>query len=125
MSEDPVKYARQHLALATISFTLCFAAWGLISAFAPRFRTLFALSATQTALLIAAPVILGSLARIPMGMLTDRFGGRLVFTILLLMAAAAAALTPQTSSYDTLLAAAFLLGIAGSSFAVGVGYISG
>src|SRR5207244_10408324 len=80
---------------------------------------------TQTALLIAAPVILGSLARIPMGMLTDRFGGRLVFTILLLMAAAAAALTPQTSSYDTLLAAAFLLGIAGSSFAVGVGYISG
>ncbi len=81
-----MKSARQHLALATISFTLCFAAWGLISAFAPRFRTLFALSATQTALLVAVPVLLGSLARIPMGMLTDRFGGRVVFSLLMLAA---------------------------------------
>src|SRR6266540_5922188 len=86
MTEEPVKSARQHLALATISFTLCFAAWGLISAFAPRFRTLFALSATQTALLVAVPVLLGSLARIPMGMLTDRFGGRVVFSLLMLAA---------------------------------------
>src|SRR6266545_5580103 len=74
---------RVYLALATISFALCFTAWGLISAFAPRFRTLFALSATETALLVAVPVLLGSLARIPMGMLTDRFGGRAVFTMLM------------------------------------------
>ena len=74
----------RHVALGTISFTVCFAAWGLISAFAPRFRELLpSLTPSQTALLVAVPVLLGSLARIPMGMLTDRFGGRVVFTVLM------------------------------------------
>src|SRR5438093_7667935 len=103
MTEQSVKSARRHLALATISFTLCFTAWGLISAFAPRFRTLFALSATETALLVAAPVLLGSLARIPMGMLTDRFGGRVVFSSRMLVAALPAFLAPQAASYRQLL----------------------
>ena len=51
-----------HLALATVSFAVCFMAWGLISAFAPWFRDRFALSATQTAFLIAVPVLLGAVA---------------------------------------------------------------
>jgi hypothetical protein len=59
--------ANRQLALGTISFAICFAAWGLISAFATRFREIYNLSASQTAFLIAAPVLLGSLARIPMG----------------------------------------------------------
>ena len=71
---------RRNLALATISFAVCFAAWGLISAFAPAFRSELHLTAQSTAFLVAVPVLLGSLARIPMGMLTDRFGGRMVFT---------------------------------------------
>ena len=61
---------------------MCFAVWGLISAFAPAFRTELHLTARSTALLVAVPVLLGSLARIPMGMLTDRYGGRIVFTVL-------------------------------------------
>src|SRR5216110_2463646 len=101
---------RVYLALATISFALCFTAWGLISAFAPRFRTLFALSATETALLVAVPVLLGSLARIPMGMLADRFGGRVVFPSLMLVAALPAFLVPQAASYRQLLGIGFLLG---------------
>ena len=68
------------LVLATISFTLSFAAWGLVGGLASVFTGLYRLSASQTALLVAVPVLLGSLARLPMGMLTDRFGGRLVFT---------------------------------------------
>jgi NNP family nitrate/nitrite transporter-like MFS transporter len=64
------------LALGTGSFAICFCAWGLISAFAPSFRREFGLSATQTSLLVATPVLLGSLARIPVGLLTDRFGGQ-------------------------------------------------
>src|SRR5512146_1928006 len=80
------------LVLGTISFTVCFAVWGLVSAFAPRFRDMFALSATQTAFLVAVPVLLGALARIPMGMLTDRFGGRAVFTILMFFVAVPVAL---------------------------------
>src|SRR5262245_62455255 len=116
--------AARHLALGTISFTICFAAWGLISAFAPRFREQFGLSATQTALLVAAPVLLGSLARIPMGILTDRFGGRLIFSVLMGLVLIPALLVPLASSYQRLLVTGFFLGLAGSSFAVGVGYVS-
>jgi len=115
---------RRHVALGTISFTVCFAAWGLISAFAPRFRETFRLTASETALLVAVPVLLGSLARIPMGILTDRFGGRAVFTILMAAVALPVWLVPQQTSYTNLLAVAFLLGLAGSSFAIGVGYVS-
>jgi NNP family nitrate/nitrite transporter-like MFS transporter len=77
----------RQLALGTLSFAFCFAAWGLISAFAPVLRQSLQLSAFDTSLLIAVPVLLGSLARIPMGMLTDRFGGRLMFSGLLLFTA--------------------------------------
>lgn len=116
--------SRRYLALGTISFTVCFAAWGLIAAFAPRFREAFQLTAGQTALLVAVPVLLGSVARIPMGMLTDRFGGRAIFAILMAVAAVPVWMTPRQTSYPGLLTVAFLLGLAGSSFAVGVGYVS-
>lgn len=116
--------ANRQLAAATISFALCFAAWGLISAFALTFGEIYKLSASQTALLVAVPVLLGSLARLPMGLLTDRFGGRTVFTALLLFSAIPPLLTPTVSSYAMLIAIVFLLGMAGSSFAVGVGFIS-
>src|SRR5262249_31774393 len=115
----------RHLSLSTISFALCFAMWGLVGAFGPIFRQTFRLSATEAALLVVVPVLLGSLARIPAGMLTDRFGGRVVFTCLMVLVAVAAAITPHAASYEGLVTAAFFLGLAGSSFAVGVGYIAG
>lgn len=116
--------ARRQLLLATVSFGLCFAAWGLISAFASSFREEFGLSGQATSLLIAVPVLLGALARLPMGMLTDRYGGRLVFTVLFGLVAAAAAVVPTAAGFTMLLVYAFLLGLAGSSFAVGVGFAS-
>src|SRR6187431_1392500 len=112
------------LVLATISFTLSFAAWGLVGGLASIFTSLYALTASQTALLVAVPVLLGSLARLPMGMLTDQFGGRLVFTALLAFSALAAFVVPLTASYGSLLVAAFLIGMAGSSFAVGAPFVS-
>ena len=112
------------LVLATISFTLSFAAWGLIGGLAPVFTGLYQLTASETALLVAVPVLLGSLARLPMGMLTDRLGGRLVFTTLLVFSALAALVVPLTGSYRSLLIAAFLIGMAGSSFAVGAAFVS-
>src|ERR1035437_5417327 len=115
---------RRHVAPGTISFTVCFAAWGLISAFAPRFREILHLTASETALLVAVPVLLGSLTRIPMGILTDRFGGRAVFSILMVAVAVPVWLVPQQPTYLSLLTVAFLLGLAGSSFAIGVGYVS-
>src|SRR5436189_2312244 len=112
------------LALGTVSFAICFAAWGLISAFAPRFRETFHLTATQTAFLVAVPVLLGALMRVATGMLADRFGGRAVFAALMVVAAVPALIVPLVTSYGKLLAVAFSLGIAGSSFAVGVGFVS-
>lgn len=115
---------RRQLALGTISFAVCFAAWGLISAFAPRFREIYHLSASQTAFLVAIPVLLGSLARVPVGLLTDRYKGRVIFSALMTFSALAALLVPQAASYSTLLAIGFFLGVSGSSFAVGVGFVS-
>lgn len=112
------------LALGTVSFAICFAAWGLISAFAPRFREVFHLTATQTAFLVAVPVLLGALLRVATGMLADRFGGRAVFSLLLITVAVPAYLVPMVPSYQALLYVAFFLGTAGSSFAVGVGFVS-
>jgi len=112
------------LALGTTSFAVCFAAWGLIAAFAPRFRDTFHLSATQAALMVAVPVLLGSLARLPVGMLADRFGGRLVFSVLMLLCAGPAFLTPMARTYEQLLVGGFFLGLAGSSFSVGAGFVS-
>jgi nitrate/nitrite transporter NarK len=112
------------LILATISFTLSFAAWGLIGGLAPAFTALYGLTASETALLVAVPVLLGSLARLPMGMLTDGFGGRLVFSALLAFSSIAAFLVPLTGTYRSLLVAAFLIGMAGSSFAIGAAFVS-
>lgn len=71
MAAEKERSPSVQLTLGTLSFVLCFAAWGLISSFAPRFRQMFHLTATQTAFLVAVPVILGALARLPLGMLTD------------------------------------------------------
>ena len=96
----------------------------MVSAFAPVFRRALHLSATQTALLVAVPVLLGSLARLPVGVLADRLGGRAVFTVLMIISAVPLALVPLAATYRQLLLVGFFLGLAGSSFAVGVGYVS-
>jgi len=112
------------IGLATVSFAVCFMAWGLVSAFAPWFRDRFALTATQTALLVAVPVLLGAVARLPMGLLSDRFGGRRVFAALMVVVAVPVAFVPEAATFPSLVAVAFFLGLAGSSFAVGVTYVS-
>jgi nitrate/nitrite transporter NarK len=114
----------RHLALGTISFGICFAAWGLISAFAVRFRERLHLTGTETAFMVALPVLLGAPARLPMGLLADRFGGRAVMSLLMGVVAVPVALVPAATSYRTLLVAAFFLGLAGSAFSVGVSYVS-
>jgi MFS transporter, NNP family, nitrate/nitrite transporter len=112
------------LILATLSFAVSFAAWGLIGGLAPVFTDLYHLSASQTALLVAVPVLLGSLARLPMGMLTDRFGGRLMFTGLLAVSAFASWTVSLTTSFASLVASAFFIGLSGSSFAIGAAFVS-
>ena len=121
-SSDPA--AGRQLALATTSFAICFAAWGLIGALAPRFREALGLSDTATGLLIATPVLLGSLARLPAGALGDRFGGRWVTAGLQLIVAGACLLVPLADGFQQLVGAGFVLGLAGAVFSVGVGFVS-
>jgi NNP family nitrate/nitrite transporter-like MFS transporter len=114
--------AWRNLGLATFSLGLGFAAWGLISGFATAFRVEFHLTAQEASLLVAVPILLGSLARIPVGLLADRFGGRAVFTVLFLIVAVPAWLTPMAATYSQLILCALFLGLAGSTFAAGVGF---
>jgi NNP family nitrate/nitrite transporter-like MFS transporter len=74
--------ATANLVLATLAFALCFTAWSLIAPFAKTFKANLGLNYTEALLLTAVPVVLGSLARVPLGIVTDRFGGRIVFTLL-------------------------------------------
>jgi NNP family nitrate/nitrite transporter-like MFS transporter len=121
--EVPVR-AQRNLGLATLAFTLCFAAWSLISPFAKSFKHDLGLSYTEALLLTAVPVVLGSLLRIPVGTLTDRYGGRRMFTVLLAFSAVPAVLFGYADGYWSLIGVGFLLGVAGSSFAVGVPFVA-
>jgi MFS transporter, NNP family, nitrate/nitrite transporter len=112
------------LGLATLAFIVAFIVWGLFAPLAPFFRELYALNSAQVGLLLAVPVVLGSLARIPLGVLTDRYGGRVVFTALLLVTLVPVAVAGLTTSFVSLLAVGFVLGLAGASFAVGVAYVA-
>ncbi len=114
------------LALATIGFAVNFWAWALLSPLGPRFKDSLHLSAFQQALLVAVPVVVGSLGRIPVGALTDRFGGRVMFPVV-----SAATIIPVLylglaghSSLTALLVGGFFLGIGGTAFAVGVPFVS-
>lgn len=111
------------LTLATAAFMVSFAVWGLIAALAPTIRETYDLSSFQVGLLLSAPVLLGSMARIPMGIITDRAGGK-TFVVLLAVLAAPLLLIGFSTSYPMFLAASFVLGIAGSSFAIGVPLVS-
>jgi MFS transporter, NNP family, nitrate/nitrite transporter len=111
--------ANQNLFLATMAFAVAFANWGIISGLAPLLRKELGLSVTQASVMIAIPVLLGSIGRIPLGMLTDRYGGRIVFSILLAFTIIPAIALSLNHSYPSLLFWGFWMGLAGTSFAVG------
>jgi len=117
--------ATRNLVLATFAFAVAFTAWGLLAPLARKFQDQLGLTDTETAVLIAIPVVLGSLLRIPVGWLTDRFGGRRMFSLVLLVSAPPAVLLGYANSYGALIVAGLLLGIAGTSFAVGVPFVAG
>jgi MFS transporter, NNP family, nitrate/nitrite transporter len=117
--------ANKNLFLATMAFAVAFANWGIISGLAPLLRKELGLSVTQASVMIAIPVLLGSLGRIPLGLLTDRYGGRIVFSILLAFTIVPAIALSLNHSYPSLLFWGFWMGLAGTSFAVGVAFVSG
>jgi NNP family nitrate/nitrite transporter-like MFS transporter len=114
------------LALATLAFTACFYAWSLLGPLGPDLQDAVGLSDFETSAMVAVPVLLGSLMRIPLGWLTDRHGGRRIFTALMAYTPVPlVALALWHDSLATILVFGFLLGFAGASFAVGVPFVNG
>jgi len=112
------------LLLGTGAFTVCFAVFGSISAMMPIIKSRLALEPIQVSIALALPVLLGSLGRIPLGVLTDRYGGRLIFSIVMACSIVPAMLMGRVTTYQQLLLYGFFLGIALASFSVGVGFVS-
>lgn len=114
-----------NLFLATAAFTLTFWAWNLIGPLSRTYSDALALSPTQTSLLVAFPVLVGSLGRIPVGSLTDRYGGRVMMAAVCFVSIVPVLLVGLSSgSFALLLLWGFFLGIAGTSFAVGIPFVS-
>lgn len=114
------------LSLATVGFAINFWAWALLSPLGPLFKDSLGLSAFQQALLVAVPVVVGSVGRIPVGALTDRFGGRVMFPLV-----SAVTIVPVLflglfghGSLVALLIGGFFLGVGGTTFAVGVPFVN-
>jgi NNP family nitrate/nitrite transporter-like MFS transporter len=112
------------LTLATFAMVVGFAVWSLLAPLAPLFRQQWSLSATEAGVLVAVPVILGSIVRIPLGIVTDRYGGRIVFTAFLFFLAVPLVLAGFATDYGVLLGIAFILGVAGAVFAIGVPFVA-
>ena len=117
--------ASRNLILATVAFAVAFVGWSLIAPLGKRFQDDLDLTNTRTLMLTAVPVVLGSLLRIPVGALTDRLGGRVMFPVVLAVSAIPAAVFGFVDGYAALIVVGFFLGIAGSSFAVGVPFVAG
>jgi NNP family nitrate/nitrite transporter-like MFS transporter len=118
---------RRNLALATLAFAVTFWAWNLIGPLGVRYTEQMHLSGSQKALLVATPVLVGSLGRIPVGALTDRYGGRVMFPALTLLTVPfvlLVALAGSLRSFPLMLLFGFFLGIGGTTFAVGVPFVN-
>ncbi|MFB4309323.1 MFS transporter [Actinomadura sp. GTD37] len=114
------------LAMATLGFAVNFWAWALLSPLGPRFKDSLALTSFEQSLLVAVPVVVGSLGRIPVGALTDRFGGRVMFPAVSLITIVPVLYLGLAghSSLPALLVGGFFLGIGGTAFAVGVPFVN-
>lgn len=111
----------RNLATATVGFALTFWAWNLIAPMSADYKDRLGLSSFEQSLLVAVPVLVGSLGRIPVGALTDKYGARVMFPLIsALTVVPVLLLIPARNSYGAMLAVGFLLGLGGTTFAIGV-----
>jgi len=110
--------------LSSIAFTICFAVWTIFAIIGVAIQKQLGLSQSELGLLIGTPVLTGSLIRVPLGVWAERYGGRLMFVLVMLSAALATYLLTFATTYPQMLFAALGIGISGGSFAVGVAYVA-
>ncbi len=107
---------------STGAFTVCFMVWMMFAVIGIPIKQTLGLNETQFGILVAMPVLTGSLIRLPLGMWTDRFGGRIVFFILMLSTVFPIWLISQATEYWHFLVTGLFVGVAGGSFTVGIAY---
>lgn len=107
---------------STLAFTTCFMIWMMFAVIGIPIKESLHLNETEFGVLIATPVLTGSLIRLPLGMWTDKFGGRLVFFVLMLSTVIPIYLISQCTEYWHFLLTGLFVGIAGGSFTVGIAY---
>ena len=125
-AQDEISRPDQYraLGLSTFAFTVCFAVWTIFSIIGVKIKQDLGLNDTQFGLLVATPVLTGSVSRIFLGVWTEQFGGRIMFPLQMLITAVAVWLLTSVQTYEVFLLAALGLGLAGGSFIVGVAYTS-
>ncbi|GIZ10187.1 nitrate/nitrite transporter [Flavobacterium sp. UMI-01] len=126
--ENSVSLSKSHrmLFLNTFAFTVCFACWtlnGVLVTFLVD-KGIYNWSVVQVGWLLGIPILTGSIMRLPIGILTDKFGGKYVFATLLLLCSIPLFLLPLADSFFMFAVLSFLFGMVGTSFAVGIGYTS-
>ncbi len=112
------------LTSSTMAFTICFAVWMIFAVIGIPIKKQLDLSETQFGLLAAMPVLTGSLVRVPLGLWTDRFGGRIVFFLLMLSTVLPIWLMSYATEYWHFLFIGMFVGLAGGSFSVGTPYVA-
>lgn len=126
METSTPKGANRMLLMNTLAFTVCFAAWmlnGVLVTFL-AVNQIFKWSATEIGWLLGIPVLTGSIFRLPAGLLTDKYGGKPIFTALLILSAIPMYLLSTADSFWTFALCSFGFGLAGVSFSIGIAYTS-
>jgi NNP family nitrate/nitrite transporter-like MFS transporter len=108
--------------MSTLAFTVCFMIWMMFAVIGVPIKQQLGLNETQFGILIATPVLTGSLIRVPLGMWTDKFGGRIVFFILMLTTVIPIWMLSWATEYWHFLFTGLIVGMAGGSFTVGIAY---
>ncbi len=112
------------LTMNTLAFTVNFAVWTMFSVIGIRIKAELGLNETEFGLLVATPILTGSLTRLPLGVLTDRYGGRIVFFIQMILVAIPTYGLAFATAYWQYLVIGLFVGLAGGSFAIGIAYTS-
>src|SRR5512145_445543 len=112
------------LIASTLAFTVCFMVWMMFGVIGIPIKKALDLNATQFGLLMATPVLTGSLVRVPLGIWTDRFGGRIVMAVLMAVTVPAIWLMAYATQYWHFLVIGLFVGLAGGSFSVGTPYVA-
>lgn len=112
------------LASSTVAFTVCFAVWMMFAVIGIPIKKTLGLNETEFGLLAAMPVLTGSLVRVPLGIWTDRFGGRIVLFLLMLSTVIPIYLISYATAYWHFLVLGLFVGLAGGSFSVGTPYVA-